>query len=277
MWVDPKIDTHCHILDPKRHPYADNVTYRPAGQEVGTLDDYESVMAAYGIHHALLVGPNSGYGTDNRCLLDALQRGNARTPGRFKGIAVVDPSLATPDDLHALRQASVVGLAFNATVMGVPYYERALPLLREMAAHDMLLSLQVEHDQLAALRPMLETSGVRVMVDHCGRPSLDADLKQAGFATLLAMARNGRTAVKLSGFQKFSTQAAPWHDARPFIGALISAFTPDACLWASDWPFLRAPSRLDVGPILMAAERFVPNAADRRKLQWDTPKRWLGF
>jgi predicted TIM-barrel fold metal-dependent hydrolase len=176
-----------------------------------------------------------------------------------------------------LRQASVVGLAFNATVMGVPYYERALPLLREMAAHDMLLSLQVEHNQLVALRPMLEASGVRVMVDHCGRPSLDAGLKQAGFATLLAMNRNGRTTVKLSGFQKFSVQAAPWHDARPFVDALIDAFTPDACLWASDWPFLRAPSRLDVGPILMASKHFVPNAADRRKLQWDTPKRWLGI
>jgi predicted TIM-barrel fold metal-dependent hydrolase len=277
VFVDPKIDTHCHILDPKRHPYADNVAYRPSGQEVGTLDDYEGVMAAYGVHHALFVGPNSGYGTNNRCLLDALQRGNARTPGRFKGIAVVDPSLATPDDLHALRQSQVIGLAFNATVMGVPYYEGALTLLREMAAHDMVLSLQVEYDQLVALRPMLETSGVRVMVDHCGRPSPNAGLTQDGFATLLAMARNGRTAVKLSGFQKFSKQAAPWRDAQPFVDALIDAFTPDACLWASDWPFLRAPSRLDVGPILMAAEHFVPNANDRRKLQWDTPKRWLGF
>ncbi len=59
--------------------------------------------------------------------------------------------------------------------------------------------------------------------------------------------------------------------------ALIDAFTLDACLWASDWPFLRAPERLDIGPLLALAERLVPDAAARRRLFWDTPNRWLGF
>jgi predicted TIM-barrel fold metal-dependent hydrolase len=272
IFDEPKIDTHCHVLDPARFAYAPDVAYRPAGQEIAPLEQYLRVMDAYGIRHALFVGPNSGYGLDNRCLLDALARGQ----GRFKGIAVV-PNNVSRDTLLALREARVIGVAFNATVMGVDHYTNAAPLLRTLAELDMLLSLQVEHDQMVALRPLVEDSGVRVMIDHGGRPSASRGVDQPGFQALLQMARNGRTAVKLSGYQKFSSQPPPYDDTRPFIDALIEAFTLDNCLWASDWPFLKAPQRLDVGPLLRQVERLLPDETDRRKLFWDAPRRWLGF
>ncbi|HET9977565.1 MAG TPA: amidohydrolase family protein [Burkholderiaceae bacterium] len=272
VFDEPKIDTHCHVLDPARFAYAPDVAYRPAGQEIGPLDQYLQVMDAYGIRHALLVGPNSGYGLDNRCLLDALARG----AGRFKGIAVVRND-ADRDALLRLREAGVIGVAFNATVMGVDHYADAAPLLRTLVELDMLLSLQVEHDQLVALRPLIEASGVRVMIDHGGRPAPGRGVDQPGFQALLALARTGRTAVKLSGWQKFSALPPPYEDTRPFVDALLDAFTPDACLWASDWPFLKAPQRLDVGPLLRHVERLLPREDDRRRLFWDTPRRWLGF
>lgn len=272
VFEQPKVDCHCHILDPQRFPYRDDVAYRPAGQEVGTLAQYQQVMDAYGIRHALFVGPNSGYGLDNRCLLDTLARGQ----GRYKGIAVV-PNDIDRTGLLRLREAGVIGVAFNATMLGVAHYANAEPLLRQLAELDMLLSLQVEHDQLVELRSMVERSGVRVMIDHCGRPAAGKGVDQPGFQALLAMARTGRVAVKLSGHQKFSTQAPPFEDTAPYVRALLDAFTLDTCLWASDWPFLRAPHRLDVGPLLRQVERLLPDATDQRKLFWDTPRRWLGF
>ena len=272
VFDEPKIDTHCHVLDPARFAYAADVAYRPAGQEIAPLEQYQQVMDAYGIRHALFVGPNSGYGLDNRCLLDALARGQ----GRFKGIAVVRNDTGR-DALLALRAAGVIGVAFNATVMGVEHYADAGKLLRSLAELNMLLSLQVEHDQLVALRALVEDSGVRVMIDHGGRPDAGRGIDQPGFGALLAMARNGRTAVKLSGLQKFSAQPPPHDDTRPFVDALLGAFTLDACLWASDWPFLKAPQRLDVGPLLRHVQRLLPQEADRRKLFWETPRRWLGW
>ena len=116
-------------------------------------------MDAYGVRHVLVVGPNSGYGTDNRCLLDALAHSN----GRYKGIA------------------------FNLTLYGEAHYSACESLLR-----------------------------------------------QAGFQSVLDLGRSGRAAVKLSGYQKFSAQPLPYEDARPFVMALMDAFTLDACLWASD-------------------------------------------
>jgi hypothetical protein len=32
-----------------------------------------------------------------------------------------------------------------------------------------------------------------------------------------------------------------------------------------------------VGPLLRGIERLLPDPIDRRKLFWDTPRRWLGF
>ena len=272
VFDEPKVDAHCHVLDPARFPYAADVAYRPAGQEIGTLVQYQSVMDAYGVRHALLVGPNSGYGTDNRCLLDAIAHGR----GRFKGIAVV-PNDASRAELERLKAAGVVGVAFNATVHGVDHYATTAGLLRMLADLDLFIQIQVEHNQLVPLAPMLEQSGARILIDHCGRPTPGAGLEQPGFKALLALARTGRAAVKLSGYQKFSAEPPPYGDAQPFVHALIDAFTLDACMWASDWPFLKATERLDVGPLLRAVERLLPDAAERRRLLWDTPCRWLGF
>ena len=34
IYDEPKIDCHCHVLDPARFPYGEASAYRPAGQEV---------------------------------------------------------------------------------------------------------------------------------------------------------------------------------------------------------------------------------------------------
>lgn len=272
IFHEPKVDSHCHVLDPARYPYAPDVRYQPTGQEIGTPEQYLQVMQAYGIRHALLVGPNSGYGWDNRCMLDTLRRG----AGCFRGVAVVRNDI-TREELKRLKEAGVVGVAFNATVLGVEHYLQAGPLLKLLAELDLFVSMQVEHDQLVALRPLLEASGVRIVFDHCGRPAAGGGVGQPGFQELLALARTGRVAVKLSGYQKFSRQPPPHEDAWPFVRELLDAFTPDACMWASDWPFLRSPVRLDVGPLLAQFEELVPNATDRRKILWDTPMAWFGF
>ena len=272
IFDEPKIDCHNHVLDPARFAYADDVAYRPAGQEIATRSQHIDVMDAYGVRYALLVGPNSGYGTDNGCLLDAI----AQAHGRFKGIAVV-PNDVSRAELIRLKAAGIVGVAFNTTVNGVAYYANAAPLLRLLAELDLFVQVQVEHDQLLALAAPLQASGARILIDHCGRPTPSAGLAQPGFQALLALARTGRAAVKLSGFQKFSVEPAPYHDALPFVRALVDAFTLDACLWASDWPFLKAAQRLDYGPLLKLVERWFPDPADRRRLLWDTPRRLLGF
>ena len=272
IYDEPKIDCHNHVLDPVRFPYAPDTSYRPAGQEISPAAQLHNVMDAYGVRYSLVVGPNSGYGLDNRCLLDAI----ARSQGRLKGIAVVPNDVSRPE-LERLKAAGVVGVAFNATLFGAAYYADTAPLLANLAALDMFIQVQVEHDQLVALAPLLERSGARILIDHCGRPTPQAGLQQPGFQALLALARTRRTSVKLSGYGKYSREPYPYADTRPYAQALIEAFTLDACVWASDWPFLKAGERLDYGPLLKLVEIVLPDAGDRRKLLWDTPRKLFGF
>ena len=272
IFDEPKIDCHVHVLDPERFPYAANTHYRPMGQELGTPAQLGQVMHAYGTRHALLVGPNSGYGVDNACLLDTIAHG----AGRYKGIAVVRND-ATVEELETLKRAGIVGVAWNVTFYGLEHYCDAAPLLDKLVALDMFVDIQVKDDQLVHLAPLLASSGVRILVDHCGLPTVDAGLEQPAFRVLLDLANTGRAFVKLSGYVKFSREAAPYRDVWPFVTALVEAFTADRCLWASDWPYLRAPARVDYGVLLAGLLALFPDASARRKLVWDTPQRLFGF
>ena len=272
IFDEPKIDCHNHVFDPAGFPYRPDTPYRPSGQEVATALQFRHVMDCYGVRYALVVGPNSGYSTDSRPVLDAIAHSN----GRCKGIAVV-PLDITAKDLAALKAKGIVGIAFNSTLDGVDYYLRAHDLLARLADLDMLLQIQAEKDQLAAFHPLLEKSQVRLAIDHCGRPDIAAGLRQPGFQALLDLGRSGRACVKLSGYAKFSRRPHPHEDVRPFVQALLGAFTTGACVWASDWPFVKATERIDYGPLLKLFEGLVPDAADRGKILWDTPRRWFGF
>ena len=272
LFATPKIDCHVHVLDPVRFPYRPDTHYAPAGQELGTPAQLEQVMHAYGTQHALIVGPNSGYGLDNSCLLDTI----ARARDRYRGIAVVRND-ASMEELERLKASGVVGVAWNVTFYGLEHYRDAQPLLDKLRALDMLVDIQVKDDQLVHLSPRLLDAGVRVLVDHCGIPTVDAGPDQPGFRALLALAATRRAFVKLSGFVKFSKEPAPYRDTWPFVRAIIESFTLDHCLWASDWPYLRAPARVDYGVLLALLPSLVPDPADRRKLLWHTPNTLFGF
>jgi predicted TIM-barrel fold metal-dependent hydrolase len=48
-------------------------------------------------------------------------------------------------------------------------------------------------------------------------------------------------------------------------------------MWASDWPYLRAPAHVDYGVLLQSIEALVPDAAARRKVLWETPRALFRF
>ncbi|BCQ26883.1 amidohydrolase family protein [Caballeronia sp. NK8] len=272
LFEEDKIDCHCHVFDPARFPYRDDTPYRPAQQEIGTAAQLVRVMDAYGVRHALLVGPTSGYRTDNRCLLDALET----CAGRFRGIAVVDNDIAR-SELAALHRAGVAGVAFNPAMEGLDAVLEAGALFASLADLGMVAQVQVAGDQMAALEPWLARQAATLVIDHGGRPDIGAGIAQPGFQALLRLADSGRASVKLSGWQKYAREAHPYEDAWPYAHALLSAFGPQNCVWGSDWPFLRAPERLDYGPLLTLFEKIVPDAQTRRQIQWETPRRLFGF
>lgn len=272
IFSTPKIDCHCHILDPVNFAYAPDVAYRPQGQETGSAAYFAQVLRSYGFAHALLVGPNSGYGTDNRCLLDAIAHSN----GMFKGISVV-PNDASVDQLQALKLQGVVGIAFNVALHGLAHYADIAPLLQRLADLQLFAQVQVDAPQMVTLAPTLLASGAEILIDHGGRPAVALGPHEPGFQSILQLGATGRACIKLSGWQKFSASPHPFGDTDWVFNELLNAFGPAQCIWGSDWPFLRAPQRLDYGPLLALFAKRVPDAQVRQAILWDTPRRLFGF
>jgi predicted TIM-barrel fold metal-dependent hydrolase len=229
-------------------------------------------MQTYGVKHALLVQPNSGYGSDNSCMLDAVAKGE----GRFKGIAIVDndADIAT---LEKFKAQGIVGVAVNPTFHGNAYYKDIVPLLKRLAELDMFFDLQIEKDLFLMYAPWIRDIPVKVLIDHLARPTPSAGLNDPAFSALLRLADTGRINVKISGYSKYAEVPYPFEDCRPYVRAIVDAFGIEHCMWASDWPFLRAGERQDYGPLVALAGRLFPDEKQRRALFWDTPNRLFGF
>ncbi len=270
--AEPKIDCHNHLLDPIGFPYSPDAWYAPVPSEQGSARQLIDLFDTVGARHAVLVGPNSGYDTDNRCLLDVLDGGR----GRFRGLAVV-PNDVSRGQLEDLRGRGVAGITMQAALLGVDHFRGTGALLDTLAELGMVVDVQVEKDQLVDMAPLLDASAVTVLIDHCGRPDPAAGLDQPGFRRLLACGGSGRYYVKISGLVKCSAQRYPWQDAWPYARALVDAFTPDRCLWGSDWPFLRAPERIDYALVLRVARQLLPDPGERRRVLWSTPAALFGF
>lgn len=267
------IDTHAHIIDPARFPYAADAAYHPVGPEIGPVERYLEVLDAHGITHAVVVQPTSGYRFENAVTLDAVSRAG----GRLRAVVRIDPERAKSDET-LLDQPAVAGARLDLIGDGLealqhPGNRRLLHALRERGK---VLVVQVERDLLADGLQVLADSGVALCIDHCGRPDPGRGLQQRGFQALLELGRLGH-AVKLSGPFRFSQEAPPFRDALPFIATILETFTPAQCCWGSDWPYLRAAARLDYGPELRWLASWVPAEADRHAILCATPRRVFGF
>ena len=183
IFDEPKIDCHNHLLDPVNFPYNPDAWYHPVANEQGSAGQLTELFNAYGARYATIVGPNSGYDTDNRCLLDAIARSN----GRFKGLAVVDNQICRSRARTAAGQRHHRHHHAGRTARGGPL-RGTEKLLHQLAELQMFVDVQVQGDQLVEMAPLLEPSGVRVLIDHCGRPDPAAGLDQPGFRTLLELA-----------------------------------------------------------------------------------------
>ncbi len=269
----PAADCHVHVIDHRRFPFAGGTGYTPRPDESGTVEELEACAAAHGVTHALLVQP-SGYGYDNRALVDALARGR----GRWKGIAVASAA-ATEAGLRGLADAGVVGLRFNLTDfdpggLGVKGVGRLLGMAAEMG---WFAELQCAAADFPAAAALLAPSGVRLLVDHLAGFDPAGGLDQPGFRSVLDAAATGRAVVKLSGAFRRSRVPFPHADLDPFVAALLAAFTPRACVWGSDWPFINSPRRPDYRDTLRLLDRWLPDARDRRSVLWETPSALFGF
>ena len=264
------IDCHAHVFL-RSLPMPDR-RRAPSGYDA-PLSAYLAQLDAHGQSHGVLVQP-SFLGTDNSFLLDSL----AQQRQRLRGIAVVGTDIDS-DELARLAHGGVVGLRLN--LIGLPspdFHSRAWQRLLQALQR---LDWQVEvHQEAARLQPVLDPlvgAGVRVVVDHFGRPDARQGVDDPGFRYLLGLGESRRVWVKLSGAYRNGAHGAGESTGLQAVPLLKSAFGLDRLVWGSDWPHTLFESSQRYGLQTALLEQWLPEPAERRQVLWHTPSELFHF
>ena len=279
-------DCHVHVFEPARFGYVLPRTYTPGA---APLADLQHMLTHAGLDRVVVVQP-SAYGTDNRCLLDALRRLGTQCA---RGVAVVDIDRTTDQELEALISGGVRGLRLNLEVRGERNAGSAARQLKR--ARDLVLgsglALQLYADiaVVEVLADDIATAGVPIVLDHFGGLRADRGPEQAGLTTLLALVRERLVYVKLSAPYRTGSAGPDYAEAGLLARALVAA-GPGQLMWGSDWPHTGSSSNRsgdlsriepfraeDAGRTLDLLADWVPDKEVRRQILVDNPAALFGF
>lgn len=261
-------DAHCHIFGPAaRFPFAPERSYTPP--DAG-LEDFEHLQRTLGLSHAVFVQA-SCHGTDNRAMLDALQRGD----GRYAGVAMVDDE--TPDGmLEELHNAGVRGTRFNFVkhLGGAPDMDAFWRVVRRVEPFGWHLVLHLDAHDLPGMRSLLDEIPMSYIIDHMARVDAAAGPTQPAFKALLDALRDERCWVKISGAERLTAGdgTPPYDDVVPLARSLVEA-APDRVLWGTDWPHPNVRSMPDDGDLVDLLVDIVPDEEQRTAILVDNPRR----
>jgi predicted TIM-barrel fold metal-dependent hydrolase len=262
-------DAHCHVFGPpERFPYADGRPYTPS--EPAPKERLARLQAHLGFERAVIVQATP-HGTDNTAMLDAL----AASGGAYRGVALIAPDI-TDHGLEALHAGGVRAARFNFVkhLGGAPdpaYVERTVQRVRALGWH---VELHFDALDLGTYADLLARIPVPYVIDHMGRVKSEGGLDQPALANLLALLRDGRCHVKLSGAERVSSSGRrPFDDAVPIARAIVAA-APDRVIWGTDWPHPNVPNDMpDDGELVDLFARIVDDPGLQRKILVDNPTR----
>lgn len=223
-------DCHVHVFDSARFPFAAERVYTPDEAPLAALRAH---LAQLHMQRVVLVQP-SPYGTDNRCLLDAL---HSLGTDRARGVAVVETGL-TRERLDQLHHAGVRGLRVNLETYGkadpAVVGQRLQAIAGQIAGRGWNLQMYTDLATVQALAGTLATLPVPVVLDHFSSLHAAAGPAQPGLPEVLRLLADGKVYVKLSALYRVST-APDYADVQPYLETLM-ATRLDHLIWGSDWP-----------------------------------------
>lgn len=264
------IDTHGHVFT-RGLRMAEGRRYTPAYD--APISAYLAMLDANGVSHGVLVQP-SFLGTDNRYLFRALRQ----APRRLRGVAVLPPGIPA-EELAILDSVGVVGIRLNLIGLPDPSFAdtKVRAHLHRLAEMGWFVELQVEAPRLPHIMPALLGAGLRVLVDHFGRPDQTLGIACPGFRYLLTLGETRRVWVKLSGAYRNGMAKPGGHVAASAALQLLHGFGSDRLVWGSDWPHTGYERLGRPDAARQALNHWVPAESDRLAVLVDTPRLLFRF
>jgi L-fuconolactonase len=236
------IDTHVHVWDPSvlSYPWQTGVfdrAYLPADIPRRTGDETAMIFVEAGCADSLR---------------EAHWVAALDWPERAGIVAQVElpQGDAVAEHLDRLAEvAGVVGVRWNLQDDPVEAFESPglLTGLRQLAARGLPFDACVRNHQLSALVTLVkQVPGLRVVLDHLGKPDLARPPDAQWLSDISALADLPDVSIKLSGTPPEADPDRPvGPQAGPFLRAALEAFGASRCMLGSDWPVSMAtPHRL---------------------------------
>jgi predicted TIM-barrel fold metal-dependent hydrolase len=227
------IETHVHLFDPERVPYAPDAPYKPAAY---TLEDHGKLVEAAGLAHSIIVHPEP-YQDDHRYLEYCFA--HEPRPGYFKGTCLFDPLREdTPQRMRALAERwpkRIVALRIHEMSM-TP--ETSGPIRnRDMKDPCMLacwqavasMRLAVQMHFIPGQAPNIRALAARfpettVILDHMGRPGQGTEKE---YEEVLKLAELPRVILKYSSWGEYHG------DLGRLTKRLYDSFGPQRIIWGT--------------------------------------------
>ena len=256
-----------HVYE-DRFPLVPQATFKPPH---APLADYRAVQRALGLSRAVLVQP-SGYGFDNRCMLEALHE----LGDSVRAVAIVPTDVADAE-LERLTRAGVRGIRYFLLPGGLLPWESLEPMAARVAGFGWHVQAQFDGRELPRYEAMLAHLPVKLVIDHNGKFLEPVATDHPGFLSLLRLLEGGNTWVKLSAPYETSKLGPPRYDDVGILAKALVEARPDRCVWASNWPHPNRNPPPDTGELLDLLWEWAPNDETRRRILVDNPAQLYGF
>ena len=229
--VPTVIETHVHLFDPERVPYAPDAPYRPAPYP---LESHLTLVESAGLAHSVIVHPEP-YQDDHRYLEYCF----AHEPraGYFKGVCLFDPLREdTPRRVRSLMEGwpkRIVAMRIHETQImpeaGGPIRNRDMKDPRMLACWKALaaMGLGIQMHSIPAQAPNIrmlaeKVPDATVILDHMGRPG---DGTEKEYEEVLRLAELPRVILKYSGWDMYKG------DLDKLTRRIYDAFGPSRMIW----------------------------------------------
>lgn len=262
-WRIPLVDAHAHVFL-QTMPLIAVPRHRP--QYSFTVEQYLAVLDEQGIRYGVIAAA-SPWGDYNDYTLDSV----GRHP-RLRGTVILHPGKAYDFRHMAAQGICGVRLPFiglqERPDLGSPAYQQ---LLRQIADAGWHVHPHIEGRHLPQLLPVLERAGVRIVVDHLGRPAPDEPVGSPGFRAVVAAAERGNCWIKVSCAYRIGERA------EQHFAAYLQELGPERLFWASDCPFVGHEQQFPFADTLRWLTDRVSDARVGRLILGENAARFYGF
>ena len=229
--LTPAIESHVHLFDPNRVPYAPDAPYKPAAY---TLEDHLKLVDAAGLGHSIIVHPEP-YQDDHRyveyclahqpsagyfkatCMFDPLRED---TPRRMRELADRWPKQIIAMRIHEMSMTPESSGPIRNRDMKDP---RMAACWRAVTSLGMAVQMHFIPGQAPAIHALAaQFADTTVILDHMGRPGQGTD---AEYAEVLKLASLPRVILKYSGWEYYKG------DMATLTKRLYDTFGPERMIW----------------------------------------------